>query len=242
MKIIRTLTAIALCSTSFHFALMAAEGESGEAVDDSSAGLPDAYAKNYLVAASTLSPNKKFAVMYPKKDSEEFPEKKNYLIALQPFSILGALETKWPYFQHENHGGLSAEWSEDSAVALVTLEGKWGPRDILLAEMRDGKLSRTTNLLAKLHELLLLDYAKAKPKPEPYNAEFDFIFEEESEPSCQLDGSKSVKMNAEATTDPKGISKHAWAGRVKAVWDISAAKFTEQKVTRERHDAPKESD
>jgi hypothetical protein len=218
------------------------EEKSTEAGEDSSAGLPDAYAKNYLVAASTLSPNKKFAVIYPKMDSEEFPEGKDYLVALQPFAILGALETKYPYFQNESHGGLSAEWSDDSSVALITLESKWGPGDIFLAELRDGKLSRMTTLLAKLHELLLPDYAKTKPKPEPYNDEFDFVFEEESEPTCQLDGTTAVKVNAEATTDPKGIAKHAWAGRVKAVWDISAAKFTEQKVTREPHDAPKESD
>ena len=180
--------------------------------------------------------------MYPKADSEEFPEGKNYFVALQPFAILGALETKYPYFQHESHGGLSAEWSDDSSVALITLGSKWGPSDIFLAELRDGKLSRMTNLLAKLYDLLLPDYAKAKPKPESYNDEFDFIFEEESEPICQLDGTSAVKINAEATTDPKGISKRAWSGRVKAVWDISAAKFTEQKVSRERHEAHEESD
>ena len=220
----------------------AAEEESGEAGGDSSVGLSEAYAKNYLIAASTLSPNKKFAVIYPKLDSEEFPEGKNYLVALQPFTILGPLETKYPYFQHESHGGLSAEWSEDSSVALITEESKWGPGDIFLAEIREGKLSRMTKLLAKLHDLLKPDYTKATSKPEPYNDEFDFIFEEESEPICQLDGTKAVKINAEATNDPKGTSKRPWTGRVKAVWDIAAAKFTEQKVTREANNAHEEND
>jgi hypothetical protein len=216
--------------------------ESSEAGADSSVGLSEAYAKNYLIAASTLSPNKKFAVIYPKLDPDEFPEGKDYLVALQPFTVLGPLETKYPYFQHESHGGLSAEWSADNSVALITEESKWGPGDIFLAEIREGKLSRMTNLLAKLQDLLQPDYAKAKPKPEPYNDEFAFIFEEESEPICQLDGTTAVKINAEATNDPKGMSKHAWAGRVKAVWNISAAKFTEQKVTREHHDAHEEND
>ena len=218
------------------------EEQSGEAGGDSSVGLSEAYAKNYLIAASTLSPNKKFAVIYPKLDAEEFPEGKNYLVALQPFTILGSLETKYPYFQHESHGGLSAEWSEDSSIALVTEESKWGPGDIFLAEIREGKLSRMTELLAKLHDLLKSDYAKAMKKPEPYNDEFDFIFEEESEPTCQLEGTKAVKINAEATNDPKGMSKHPWTGRVKAVWDIATAKFTEQRVTREANNAHEEND
>jgi hypothetical protein len=218
------------------------EQESGEAGADSSVGLSEAYAKNYLIAASTLSPNKKFAIIYPKLDPEEFPAGKNYLVALQPFAILGPLETKYPYFQHESHGGLSAEWSEDSSVALITEESKWGPGEIFLAEIREDKLSRVTELLAKLHDLLKPDYAKSMKKPEPFNDEFDFIFEEESEPACQLDGTKAVKINAEATNDPKGMSKHPWTGRVKAVWDIAAAKFTEHKVTREARSAPEEND
>jgi hypothetical protein len=69
-----------------------------EPQSDSSDGLPEAYAKNYLVAASTLSPDKKLAVIYPKLDPEEFTEGKDYIVSLQPFAILGSLNTKWPYF------------------------------------------------------------------------------------------------------------------------------------------------
>ncbi|MEY2479866.1 MAG: hypothetical protein QOI04_793 [Verrucomicrobiota bacterium] len=237
MKIIRSLAIIALCSTTFPLALFAAEEESGQVVEDSSNGLPDAYAKNYLIATSTLSPDKKFAVMYPKTDSQEFPEGKDYLIALKPFAILGPLETKFPYFQHQSNGGLSAEWTEDSSVALVTLESKWGPGDIFLSEIHEGKLTRATNLLAKLDELLLPDFTSAKPKPEPFNDNFAFVFEEESEPICQLDGVRAVKINAAATNDPKALSDHPWGARINAVWDIAAAKFTEQKVSHEINDA-----
>jgi hypothetical protein len=96
-----------------------------ESEPDSSTRLPDTYAKNYLVAASTLSPDKQFAVNYPKRNTEEFPEGKDYIVSLQPFAVIGSLETKWPYFQHENRGGISAKWSGDSSVALVTLDSRW---------------------------------------------------------------------------------------------------------------------
>jgi hypothetical protein len=202
----------------------------GEPEADSSTGLPDKYAKDYLVASSTLSPDKKFAVIYPTRDDAEFPEGKNYVVSLKPFVIVGKLDTKSPYFKNESHGGLSADWSDDSSVALVTLDGKWGPNGIFLVEFRDNKLNRTTNILAKTHDLLLPDYRKAKP--ERYNEYFDFIFESENEPICKLDGVKQVRIEAHATTDPKGLSRRKWSAQVKAVWDIPKAKFIEQKITR----------
>jgi hypothetical protein len=215
----------------------AADEEPGAAGEDSAAGLPDAYAKDYLVAANTISPDKKFAVIYPTLEAEEaandanHPERiKDYIVALQPFTQLGELQTKYPYFQNQNHGGISAEWSDDSSVALITLHGKWGPHEVFLLEFRKGKLARTTNILAKAHDLLLPSYRKSKA--EPYNDNFDFIFGGEDGPGFKLDGANRVIIDGDATTDPKGLSDHRWSAQLKAVWDVSQAKFTSQKITR----------
>jgi sugar lactone lactonase YvrE len=211
-------------------------GTADENGEDTSTGLPARYANDYLVASSTTSPDKRFAVIYPKfseevADTANTSKIKNYLVALQPFVILRALETKWPYFQNESHGGLRANWSDDSSVALITLDGKWGPHDIFLVEFRDGKLKQMINILAKAHDLLLPDYRKAKAAR--YNEYFDFIFESEDNPICKLDGPEHVRINALATTDPKGGGdERVWEGRLKATWDVAQAKFTSQKVTR----------
>src|SRR6478735_7678349 len=101
-----------------------AQNETGE---DSSAGLPENYAKNYLVARSTISPDEKFAVIYPTVDFSESKEAKDFLVALKPFRILKPLPTKFPYFQHESHGGIGADWLKDGSAALITLDSKWGP-------------------------------------------------------------------------------------------------------------------
>lgn len=213
------------------------EEEEAESETDSSTGLPDKYAKNYLIARGTISPNKKFAVVYPTLEAEEaaenanHPERiKDYVVALQPFTLLRELQTKYPYFQNQNHGGISAEWSDDSSVALITLHGKWGPHDVFLLEFRDGKLARTTNILAKAHDLLLPSYRKSKAKP--YNDDFDFIFGGEDGPGFKLEGANRVIIDGDATTDPKGLSDHRWSAQLKAVWDVSQGKFTSQKITR----------
>jgi len=199
------------------------EGEA-ESETDSSAGLPDKYAKNYLIARSTISPNKKVAVIYPTDDYYQSSDNaKDYLVALQPFGILGVLQAEEPYFQHQSHGGISAEWSDDSSVALITLDGKWGPREVFLVEFRSGKPSRMTNILRKARDLLPPNERKA-------------FFED---PTFQLDGTSRITIDANVNSNPNdlGLSSDNWCGHVEATWDIKQAKFTSKKVSGRRRGA-----
>jgi sugar lactone lactonase YvrE len=207
-------------------------GAPNEKAEDSSEGLPKEYAEGYLIASSTISPGRKIAIIYPKfSDDADDSKIKNDVVALKPFAILGTLDTKRPYFERQSHGGLSAEWSKDGAAGLVTLESKWGPGDIILLELCSGKISRQTNLTAKMHDLLVSDYRKAKAAP--YNDEYDFIFESRDAPTCKLDGLQRVRIDAFATTDPKGGGDgRIWEGRLKATWDIAQGRFTSKKVDR----------
>ena len=195
--------------------------EEAESETDSSTGLPDKYAKDYLIARSTISPNKKLAVIYPTDDYYQSSDNaKDYLITLQPFGILGALQAEEPYFQHQSHGGISAEWSDDSSVALITLDGKWGPHDVFLAEFHNGKPSRMTNILRKAHDLLPPNGRKA-------------IFIEYEDTTFQLDGTSRVDIDANVNTSPNdlGLSPDTWRGHVEATWDVKQAKFTSKEVS-----------
>jgi hypothetical protein len=230
--------AIVSCMINCGFFAVAADEESEHEGEDSSAGLPDEFAKDYLISRNTISPDKKFAVIYPTFEAVEaandHPERiKNYLVGLRPFAVFKPLDTKWPYFQNESHGGLSAEWSTDNSVALVTLDAKWGPRDVFLVEFHDGKLSRITNVALKAHDLLLPNYRKAKA--ERYNDLFDFVFVEDA--SFKLEGTSRVVIDAWTDTSPNvmsedlGPSDRAWRGHVEAVWDIPQAKFISNNIS-----------
>jgi hypothetical protein len=250
MKSFFTSVAIVAGVIGCSFSILAADEETEATGEDSSAGLPEQYAKDYLMAGSTISPDKKMAVIYPTLETEEAAEKvnhperiKDYLVALQPFQILKQLDTKWPYFQHENHGDISGEWSDDSSIALITLDAKWGPRDVFLAEFRDGKLSRITNIARKAHDLLLPNYRKSKATR--YNDLFDFVFVEDA--SFKLEGNSRVVIDASAETSPNIMdedlrsSDRAWRGHVQAVWDIPQAKFTSTKISGEIRKRSKET-
>ena len=152
-------------------------GAEEESEEDAPAGLPSGYANSYLVAKNTTSPDGNCAVIYPTLDFSESKEAKNLLVALEPLRVLAPMPTDDHHFQNKSHGGVSAEWSEDGRVALITLESKWGPGDIFVVEMADGKVKRVTNLLAKLNRLLLPNFRAAMPKDHTYNENYAFIFE-----------------------------------------------------------------
>jgi hypothetical protein len=59
MRSFFTISAIVACAISGGLSVIAANEEPETAAEDSSAGLPEDYAKNYLVAASTISPDKR---------------------------------------------------------------------------------------------------------------------------------------------------------------------------------------
>jgi hypothetical protein len=131
----------------------------------------------------------------------------------------------------------------DGSAVLVTIDSRWGPGDIFLCEIHDGKLSRSTNLLKKVHDLLVPDFKKARVGP--YNDNFDFVFETEDNdhPMCEFADPTHVRIQATATTEPKGTAGNkAWDGSVEAIWDIPNAKFASQKVTRKFAGVRKESE
>jgi hypothetical protein len=249
MRLFFAFVTIAACAISSNFCVLVADEEPQAEEEDSSAGLPEKYAKDYLIARSTISPDKKFAVIYPKLEAEEAAEEakqpdriKDCLIALEPFQILGMLPTDFPYFEHRNNADLSAEWSDDSSVALITLDGRSGPRDFFLIELHDGKVSRITNLARKAHDLLLPKYRKAKAAR--YNDYFDFIFVGDA--TFKFEGNSRVLIDGSVETSPGFTgdvlrsSDRAWEGHVQATWDIAQARFTSQKVSGAlRHPAKK---
>ena len=226
--------------------LHAQEQEDEDSGGDTNVGLPEAYA-DFLISGSTLSPDKQFAVIYPKLEvcdaaEDNLPKRcKDYLVALEPFQILATVPTKYPYFEHRNHGYLSASWTEDNSAMLLTLESKWGPADVFLFELRDGKASRSTSLLPKVRALFLPDYKAAKMGPVDESA---FVIESPDEGNfAEFIDPTHVRINCMATSDPKGNPGHrVWEASLDGVWDVAQARFDSPKVKRTFDGIRKEED
>lgn len=195
-------------------------------------GYPDYFNLRYMVHPGSVSPNGQFALIHPTRAAllgTPGPGD-NFLVALNPFQIVGRIETKQPYFEGENHSGFSVTWSPDSSVGLVQIDAKWGPRSEHLIELRDGRIARQTDLAAEVRKLLQPDFRRAKV--ERYNEYYDFVLDAESAgDGFTLERSDRVRIHCTATNDPK-FMESAWTMQVDGVWDVAQGKFTTQKVTR----------
>jgi hypothetical protein len=194
-------------------------------------GYPDTFSLDYILEKDTLSPNGKFGFIYPDAVIYETDESlaRNFIVALDPPQILALLDVKSPEHENKSHGGHSIEWSSDSSVALLTLESKWGPGDFILVELQNGRVKRLTQLGAKIRQLFKPDYERTGH----HNLDDITLEYQESEAEfCKLEGSTLVRIDAYATSDPKGFDSDIWRARLRATWDIGKGKFTQQKVTR----------
>lgn len=196
------------------------------------ADAPENLRKNYVVAEGSASPDGKRAAILPKGEyfMENEREAKNYLVELAPFRLLGAIATKTPTFTGQNHGGLSVLWRTDASAAIVTLQSKWGPGEIYVCRLAEGKIAQQVDLGAKVRALLLP--ALQRSKAAPYNDTYAFILESEYEP-VTFSSTGTVTVDIVGNTNPKATpNTRSWKARLRAEFDPASGKFLRQKIDR----------
>ncbi|MGC1321032.1 MAG: hypothetical protein WA849_02515 [Candidatus Udaeobacter sp.] len=194
-------------------------------------GFPDAFAFGYKLANDSISPDDKYGVIYADSTLIVDEVMRNFLVALKPFRIL-ALADAYNYYNRE---GMTVEWTKDSSAVFVQVEGKWGPLGFTLFEMRDGRVTRQTNLYAEIVRLLEPGYQKAKVEPWNDLKHFNFDRGEKSEGEgahLESDG-RRIRFSVDATNNPKPMSPpiKTWHGHFEGTWSIPEARWVTHKVT-----------
>jgi hypothetical protein len=171
------------------------------------ADAPAEYREDYLMAPS-ISPNKKLALIYPKEGDEfatedEFKTADNYLVALDPFRILGPLPVG--YFENINHKLLSVNWAKDSSAAVILSQGKWSPRCVIAFEIKEGQIVHQRELSQAVSDFLRVDYDKCAP---------DDFMEIALSGSWKLNAKNQVVVKCVSDSNGKGIpGKKSWRAR-----------------------------
>ena len=189
------------------------------------ADAPAEYREDYLMAPS-LSPNKKLALIYPKEGDEfatevESKTADNYLVALEPFRILGSLPVG--YFENINYKLLSVNWAKDSSAAVIVSRGKWSPRCVIAFQVKDGQIVHQRELSQAVSDFLKVDYDKCAPE--------DFM-EIALSGSWKLNAKNQVVVKCVSDSNGKGIpGKKSWRARFEGVWSVAEEKWLQNKVT-----------
>ena len=187
---------------------------------------PAEYREDYLMAPSSISPDKKFALIYP-KEGDEFPTSPesgtadNYLVTLDPFQIVGPLPVG--YFEEINHKGLSVNWAKDSSAAVIVSQGKWSPRCVIVFEVKGGQIVHRRELSQAVSDFLQVDYNKCAP---------DDFMEIALSGTWKLNAKNQVVVKCVSDSNGKGIpGKKSWRARFEGLWSVAGEKWLEKKVT-----------
>jgi len=187
---------------------------------------PAEYRQDYLLAPSSISPNQKLALIYP-KEGNEFPTESeqrtadNYLVALDPFRILGPLPVA--YFEEINYKGLSVNWAKDNSAAVIVNHGKWSPRCVIAFQLKDGQIVHQRELSQAVSDFLQVDYNKCQPE--------DFM-DIALSGSWKLNAKNRVVVKCVSDSNGKGISGiKSWRARFEGLWSVAEEKWVQKKVT-----------
>jgi hypothetical protein len=186
--------------------------------------------KDYQILPGTIAPDKRHALIYPKRSLlYQLADYGLYLAQLKPFRVVTQIPLEHSNLAGNAHGSYDVDWAKDSS-AVVVVEGiKWGPDKVFLVPIRSGNAGKLVDLTAEVRKQLQPDFNAAHA--DRYNNVFDFIFDDETPGTWQIkDG--TVIIQCMCTTDPKGLEEHAWTATFKGIWDIAKARFLQHEVSR----------
>lgn len=203
---------------------------------------PETY-KDYQILPATMSPGRQYALIYPKRSVLfDVPQPKLLLIDLEHFRVVLDIPVH-ESLAHSAKGSYAVNWEKDSSAAIVIADRKWGPAQVFLIPLRDGRAGKTVDLAAEVHQGVESDFKESKASR--YNAATDFVFASDARTSTDqngitvergwdFDGKGNVIVDCTCTTDPKGEDPNAWTIDFHGVWNIVQSRFTSSVVKKTR--------
>jgi len=100
--------------------------------------------EGYIVHEESKSPDGQYGIIVSNEEDVETDGEYsvNYLANIKTHQVLGKIEGA-DYFEHQNHAGLSVTWADDSKVAVVNYEGRFGSDSIFVIEPTLSKFVQT---------------------------------------------------------------------------------------------------
>ena len=107
--------------------------------------------EGYIVDEDSVSPDGQYGIAIPESDDVEKqqPNPKveeyyalNYVADVKNHKLLGKIRGS-DYFAHQNHAGLTVQWSEDSKIAILDYESRYGFDWIGVLELKRKDFTQT---------------------------------------------------------------------------------------------------
>jgi hypothetical protein len=199
------------------------ESSPGGATIQPAADIP----QEYEVGEKSLSPNGRFAILYPIRGDDPVELPPNLLVCLKPYSVLTRLGTEGGRWQGAR-GQPLAKWNGNSMVA-IWFTARWGMEDLAIYEIESDEIKRIQPVWRQVYLLFDRDFRKRflSKYPDEKGSGVIFVVKNEgpdSKPEFEFDGHKML-LNLFADNKPNLSTTPHWTASLHAVWNLDTAEF-----------------
>ena len=202
--------------------LRAEEASPATAAVQSNTDIP----KGYEIGEKSLSPNGRFAILYPTRGDDSAERPPNLLVCLKPYSVLTRIGTEGGRWQGARDEPL-AKWNGNSIVA-IWLAARWGMKDLAIYEIEGDQIKRVQPVWRRVWLLFDEDFRKRFLSKYPDEKGSGVIFVSkggpDSKPEFEFKGRKML-LDLFADNKPNlSITPH-WTASLHAVWNLDTAEL-----------------
>jgi hypothetical protein len=199
------------------------ESPSPTAEEKSYPGVP----KEYEVGEDTISPDGRFAILYPVRNEESDASlPSNVLVRLKPYAVLKEVESEDGYgggYWRGMRGEPRAKWNGNSTVVIWHAH-KWGDEDFAVYEIENDQVKRVQKIWLEVVKYFDRDFHVRFLKKYPNESDsYTFV----NDPNMKEIEFKDHKLllNIFADNKPNLAGGPHWTAEFHGVWDIDKAKF-----------------
>ena len=203
--------------------LRAEDASPGHAAVQPTAGIPE----GYEIGEKSVSPNGRFAILYPIRVDESAELPPNLLVCLKPYSVLTRIGTEGGRWQGAR-GQPLAKWNGNSIVA-IWIAARWGMEDLAIYEIETDEIKRIQPVWRAVYSLFNRDFRERFLSKYPDEKGSGVIFVSKSErpdstPEFEFKGRKML-LNLFADNKPNlSVTPH-WTASLNAVWNLDTAEL-----------------
>jgi hypothetical protein len=180
--------------------------------------------KEYEVGEDTISPDGRFAILYPVRNEESGDRPSNLLVRLKPYAILKELEDEQGGYWKGMRGEPRAMWNGNSMVAIWHAH-KWGNEDLAVYEIENDKVKRVQKIWPQVVKYFDRDFHTRFLKKYPKESDnYTFVSDDPDVKNFEFKDHKLL-LNIFADNKPNLAGGPHWTAELHAIWNLDTGKF-----------------
>lgn len=183
--------------------------------------------KGYVIGADSISPNGRFAILYPVggEGDSNFPA--NLLVCLGPYSVLSQIGTEGGRPEGAR-GAPQAKWNGNSVVAIWFAQ-RWGIEDLAVYEIESDQLKQIQPIWQVVRLMFDKDFKERflKKYPDEKGLGVTFVTQwagQNRKPEFEFKGRK-LTLDLFADNKPNLSTGPHWTASLHAVWNLDKVDF-----------------